>query len=308
MTQAANASVRMRAIRALAAAFAVVCAVDVASQTPPRAVGRWTQFVTVDGQPEPVPAEWVSTPEGKFAHSIKIPNPVPKDSGYRPGMTSQQYFEHLCRTEAGEFIYRRVENVEGFYFMRPPRRPSDRDLMDRFKLEDPYTERVYQLIPDRVPDRPGQFVNPPYSNYKFVEEPRRDVIWQRGVSTPYIRAHGYKFDVALSKTTSSMQVEGASVIASKFGYTWRGLIRTNDRELGIAGRELLVLELSSGRPLAVLRNFTVSGKASNTSGGLWWLNARSCPQFPETYRDNIGRHLYEFLSGVLKPTAAAGAT
>ena len=52
-------------------------------------------------------------------HSIKIPNPVPEDSGYKPGMTPQEYFDHLCKTEAGEFIYKTVENVEGMYMMRP---------------------------------------------------------------------------------------------------------------------------------------------------------------------------------------------
>ena len=31
--------------------------------------------------------DWLATPEGRFAHSIKIPNPVSEDSGYRPGMT-----------------------------------------------------------------------------------------------------------------------------------------------------------------------------------------------------------------------------
>lgn len=40
----------------------------------------------------------LATPEGRFAHSIKIPNPVPADSGYRPGMSSDEYFEHLCKT------------------------------------------------------------------------------------------------------------------------------------------------------------------------------------------------------------------
>src|SRR5512147_1589890 len=85
----------------------------------------WTKFVQVDGQPEPVPEQWVATPEGRFAHSIKVPNPVPKDSGYRRGMSSEEYFQHLCRREAGEFIYRTVDNVEGFYFMRPPNWPTD---------------------------------------------------------------------------------------------------------------------------------------------------------------------------------------
>src|SRR5215510_13873626 len=89
---------------------------------------KWTKFVQVDGQPEPVPEQWVSTSEGKFAHSIKIPNPVPKDSGYRSGMSSEEYFKHLCEKEAGEFIFKTVDNVDGFYFMRPPKWPTDQQL------------------------------------------------------------------------------------------------------------------------------------------------------------------------------------
>ena len=61
------------------------------------------------------PADPSATEEGRLAHSIKIPNPVPKDSGYKSGMTPQEYFDHLCRTEAGEFIYKTVENVEGLH-------------------------------------------------------------------------------------------------------------------------------------------------------------------------------------------------
>ena len=58
------------------------------------------------------PVDPLATEEGKFAHSIRIPNPVPEDSGYKPG-TSKEYFDHLCKTEAGEFIYKTVEKVEG---------------------------------------------------------------------------------------------------------------------------------------------------------------------------------------------------
>ena len=66
------------------------------------------------------PADPLATEEGRFAHSIKIPNPVPEDSGYKSGMTSQEYFDHLCKTEAREFIYKKVEDVEGIYMMRQP--------------------------------------------------------------------------------------------------------------------------------------------------------------------------------------------
>src|SRR5438132_13080317 len=51
--------------------------------------------------PKMKPADPLATEEGRFSHSIMIPNPVPEDSGYKPDMTPEQYFEHLCKTEAG---------------------------------------------------------------------------------------------------------------------------------------------------------------------------------------------------------------
>ncbi len=85
------------------------------------------------------PADPLATEEGRFAHSIKIPNPVPLDSGYKPGMTSQEYFDHLCKTEAGEFIYKTVENVEGIYQMRPRESAKNDYLLEHlYAMEDPY--------------------------------------------------------------------------------------------------------------------------------------------------------------------------
>src|SRR5712692_7563172 len=37
-------------------------------------------------------ADPLATEEGRFAHGIKIPSSVPTDSGYKPGMTPEQYF------------------------------------------------------------------------------------------------------------------------------------------------------------------------------------------------------------------------
>ena len=84
------------------------------------------------------PADPLATEEGRFAHSIKIPNPVPKDSGYKPGMTPEQYFDHLCKNEAGEFIYRTVENVGGLYLMRPREKVDEYKLQHLYAIEDPY--------------------------------------------------------------------------------------------------------------------------------------------------------------------------
>ena len=63
-------------------------------------------MVRADGQQYPIPKEWLSTPEGVFAHSIKLP--IPNDSPklvHRNGMSRGDYFQALCNTEAGDFAF-----------------------------------------------------------------------------------------------------------------------------------------------------------------------------------------------------------
>ena len=106
------------------------------------------------------PADPLATEEGRLAHSIKIPNPVPADSGYMSGMTPKEYFEHLCKTEAGEFIYKTVENVEGLYMMRPLERVTDDQLSHLYTLEDPYG-----ATDDAHPQ--DYLVQPPFGQYRY---------------------------------------------------------------------------------------------------------------------------------------------
>src|SRR2546426_6613043 len=114
--------------------------------------------------PKMKPEDPLATEEGRFAHSIKIPNPVSAESGYKPGMTSQEYFDHLCKTEAGESIYKIVENVEGLYQIRP--RPKvGYEASHLYALEDPY----------RGPEgsnEPGYFFVEP-GRFRFLESPSR---------------------------------------------------------------------------------------------------------------------------------------
>jgi hypothetical protein len=42
---------------------------------------------------------------------------------------SKLFFDELCKKEAGEFIYKTVENVEGVFQMRP--RDGSKDYFDR---------------------------------------------------------------------------------------------------------------------------------------------------------------------------------
>ena len=66
------------------------------------------------------PWEPGDTPESAFAHSIKLPPPhdKPKDV-YKPGMSSEEYFNALCKDEAGEWVFRTVQGVRGIRQERP---------------------------------------------------------------------------------------------------------------------------------------------------------------------------------------------
>ncbi|MEQ1792787.1 MAG: hypothetical protein ABL970_01240 [Nitrospira sp.] len=229
------------------------------------------------------PADPLATEEDRFAHSIKIPNPLPEDSGYRPGMTPEQYFDHLCKTEAGEFIYKTVENVEGLYMMRPRKEATDDELSHLYALEDPYGHVTEGSGGDarELLVRRGAYV--------FLEE---RTAGQRGSST-------YSRYVAVYEgNRKTLKQEDTTEIRSQYGYAWRGIPRPHDRELGIAGGELIVLDIQNGEVLAVRRGFIRSGAVRNKFTGVWWLGGHACPKGKEGRTDF---YTFDFLREVLKP-------
>lgn len=228
--------------------------------------------------PKMKPADPLATEEGRFAHSLKIPNPVPADSGYKPGMTPEQYFAHLCKTEAGEFIFKTVEKVEGIYQMRPRDQPTDYELEHLYVLEDPY---------DATDDPNSQdyLVQPPFGQYQFMESKRtRD---DKEISQQYVRysrssEKESKRDYVYMDGTRSHRVpyivkkEGVPSVISRYGYTWREIQHPHDRELGIVGGELIVMDIQTNDVLGVRRGFIRSGGARNLTG-IWWLGGQVCP-------------------------------
>jgi hypothetical protein len=229
------------------------------------------------------PADPLATKEGRFAHSIKIPNPVPEDSGYKPGMTPEQYFDHLCKTEAGEFIYRTVENVEGLFMIRPRRSATDYELEHLYALEDPYG----QTSDDDMPGVQDSYVQPVQGKYQFLEIPLKS----KGMSEDATKYQRYYRDEKANpgeKYQTMINGQGVFVpyvvtdakvptLKSRYGYTWRGITRPHDRELGIAGGELIVLDMETNEVLAIRRGFARTGGVSNNLTGVWWLTAPSCP-------------------------------
>jgi hypothetical protein len=231
------------------------------------------------------PTDPLATEEGRFAHSIKIPNPVPEDSGYMPKMTPEQYFDHLCKTEAGEFVYKTVENVEGLYMMRPRGKATDYELEHLYALEDPYGHEDWEAnSPEKFYVRPGR--------YKFLERPLSSPKSPLTGGEMYLRYTGYD-----GQDPKTMVVHETADRKSRYGYMWRGIARPHDRELGIAGGELIVLDWETNEVLAVRRGFIRSGGVDNLTG-IWWPNGQVC-------RNDAGRiklfFTVEFISNVLKP-------
>jgi hypothetical protein len=246
------------------------------------------------------PADPLATEEGRFAHSIKIPNPVPADSGYKPGMTPEQYFDHLCKTEAGEFIFKTVENVEGLYMMRPRKEATDYELEHLYALEDPYGQVVGES------DLPQDYyVQPAMGKYQFLEMPLSRSSSADEQYRRYYRdenAHpGKKYQAAINGQGVFVPyiVAEATVsdIKSRYSYTWRGINRPHDRELGIAGGEVIILDLQTKEVLAVRRGFIRSGWMKNLTS-IWWLTGQVC-------RGAGAKREHLFLKEILKPVVTS---
>lgn len=269
--------------------------VALAQQPPPPKAPPWTKFVKAGGHANEIPAQWLDTPEGQFAHSIKIPNPVPADSGYRGSNDPRAYWEYLCATEAGSFVFKTVDNVDGFLFMRHPGHPTDDDHRDRWKLEAPGLQGSWQLKMRGLGEWAGWLIDPPWATYEYIEQPRPE--------GGYWRFFGRVQD----KVKMQHAVIDQSV--SRYALTWRGLRRPNDRERGISGAEWIILDRTNGEVLGVLRDYYLTAFAmpSYNPDGLQWLNASRCPFKRKMFaRLGVDAEWAVWTPRVLKPNAYPG--
>jgi len=241
--------------------------------------------LTREEEPEYWPYPNISKP--------KLPEPSDPPV-YRLGMSGEEYFKALCEKEAGEFIYKTVENVEGVYQIRPRKRASSDALYDRYVMEDPYGYTDWES------EESGTlFVDPPFRNYKFVEFRDRN----NALGDQYLHLSGY---VQKKKT---MEIRRSATVSSRYGFTWRGIKRPRDRELGIAGGELIVLDLTTNEVLAIRRGFSFSTRGPSRSN-INWESSSVCPRLrtsPDGF-DKWPSFTYGFLSKVLRPAAYSKLT
>ena len=218
-------------------------------------------------------------PEG--AKRNKWPEP-PKESVYRKGMTPKEYWQALCKAEAGEFIYKEVKSVDGFLLIRPRGPETDNVFQDKFVVEDAYGAlEFYSSGRER---RPGVFfIDRSGESYRYVES----VIT---VPLETMRRVRHEVDpVKLSEFLKSKpngtwgeedysRIIEVTAFLSQYGLTWRGIRRDKDIDLGISGGELVILDLTSGETIALRRGFALDPYASRGERARrWWFGSSGCP-------------------------------
>lgn len=328
--------------------------------TPPRVIpyamppaGLPAQDVPKEAMPYFWPDPNVPEPKWPQAHP---------DAVYREDMTPRQYFEHLCKLEAGEFVRRTVQDVESIYFVRLHARPKPSVARHPELIEDPYGVKQqflgWSLIDGFVPghsprgmdigqgkERHTVITETERRMYRFIEAPQpyfrggvgipnHDAFYyewnsllrpvdtrptrsspgegvtatyrpgrnphafetlRRGSGTKYVRLernpdeiikiHRYPYNpntFSLYSHNNWTNLDYTDQVTSRYGVVWRGIQRPSDRELGIGGGEILLLDLRTNEILAVKRGFAFNKVWTHPGTAIKqtdWYGADVCPKW-----------------------------
>lgn len=185
----------------------------------------------------------------------------------RDRASSWSWEERYCG-EAGEVIFRTVDNVRGVYYEQPSSQMSG----GRFHSGDG-TAKAY--------------VDPPERRYEFVESRRSaDALLER-------------HELNDGKIVASRH----DAPSARYGFTWTQIGSIKDANAGVHGEEMEVFDIQTREVLArrVLYYYEPRGGRSTGYG----VPVSVCPPLPVApgYIDGQPRDSYHFVSRVLKPPA-----
>lgn len=196
------------------------------------------------------PADPLATEEGRFAYAIKLPPPHDKPKvQYQAGMSVESYFKELCEKEAGEWIFRTVDKVEGVVQMRTVPGQLYSIMGMYLSAEAPVGDVLaHNNRPQETLVSPTERSN--RKTYGYIELPIR----LPDMSISYVR---YFRDLSqpVEKPPYGIGMESISKPKSKFAYVWRGTRNSMAHENGILGGELLLFDLEKNEILAFRRDF-----------------------------------------------------
>lgn len=200
------------------------------------------------------PADPLATEEGRFAYSIKLPPPHDKPKvQYSKWMSAESYFKALCEKEAGEWIFKTVEGVEGVFQGRrniPPSRGSS------------LVYQAYEATEIIIRTMENDLVQPYHGRFNYMERPAEEnelskpyVRFYRGADVPGHHKIGTQKNKRPIEVPYIVNKEQTDTRKSRYGFTWRQVANNDMLENGIVGGETIILDSSTNEVLAFRRFF-----------------------------------------------------
>lgn len=216
------------------------------------------------------------------------------------GEAAEAYFDYRCNSDAGEFIYRTVDNVEGVFQMRPREQGEYFSRLRKGNLmEDPYghtnkeANRPWDMFLPEPKDSGYQYFEskqgPNIDKYKLYKEIMTIASLPKYTGEPYWRYtyHGLRREYKSDGFWTMHEAKQVSELKSEYGYTWNEVQNELDKLFGVIGSEITVLKIDANETLAVKKGFFFWPP--------WSVRGGICPK---------GKHetfIYEFIAKVLQP-------
>jgi hypothetical protein len=202
-------------------------------------------------------ADPLATEEGRFAYSIKLPLPHDKAKvEYKKGMSAEAYFKELCEEDAGEWIFKTVEGVEGVFQGRSlPTLPRYSSLVY-------YVYEASEILTKNFEDL---LVQPYRGRYTYLERPRdmdetgeTYVRYFRGAENKKRFPSGYTVNIegSFRRVPYIVNREQAQTLRSDYAFTWRQVVNNDMLENGIVGGETIIYKQATREVLAYRRFFS----------------------------------------------------
>jgi len=226
------------------------------------------------------PVDPLATEEGRFAYSIKLPPPHDKlKAEYRKGMSAASYFKELCEKDAGDFVFKTAEGVDGIMLMRPfPQKtlPFLSEMTASTQLA--LWETTASSLAEKV--------------YSYVDA----VEFDNSIYPGKTQLVHYSPDATAPKRPPNFGVMRSPIKESKtrYGLIFRAVNLPHDaNENGIKGGELIVRDNITKEILAFRRTFTL----------MHFVNRQSAEMVSGTICMNVPyqKSGYQFISEILKP-------
>lgn len=216
---------------------------------------RTVKMVKLDSQSYPVPEHWLAMPEGRFAHSIRLPATAQMQVFDMGRVLDEHAFEKLCSAHAIERVFSTAKGVSGVVQARPiPERQSgylNLAFWTREKGDIGQTPQDY-------------LVQPPLGGYEFLEVARHEKGARRPTWIRYARGPESSATRSINEVTRDGRAVRIPYIVTErevpapqaqFAYTWRGIWPGNWLENGVEGEELIVYRVQPFEVMGIRRSF-----------------------------------------------------